>query len=86
VCGFNGERNMTEITLDCCNLQVDKKQTCAPVSQSGAAIPAWDIITVDQQGQCTSAGPSSLVWSRPTATVLVGLVGFLALAATAAAL
>jgi hypothetical protein len=43
------------ISLDCCNVQVDLKQTCGQVAnESGASIPFFDTIPVDKQGQCKS--------------------------------
>jgi hypothetical protein len=44
-----------KITIDCCNLKTDLKQTCGAVSaMSGAAVPLFDMVTAENMGMCTS--------------------------------
>jgi hypothetical protein len=63
-CASNNATNATEISINCCNLQTDLKQTCGPVSQdSGAAVPRWDEIPASQAGKCVSGVVASTSWS-----------------------
>ena len=54
--------NDTTIHINCCNVQIDKIQTCAPISANGATIQQFDYVPIGEEGQCTSgaaAGGSS---------------------------
>jgi hypothetical protein len=44
------------VALDCCNVQVDVKQTCGRVDNvSGVSIPFFDAVTPEKAGKCSSA-------------------------------
>jgi hypothetical protein len=60
------------ITIDCCNLQADLKQTCGTVS-AGAAVPLFDMVTPENMGMCTSGSTTlQFYWFTMMISVVVG--------------
>jgi hypothetical protein len=70
--GQNGTATAS-ISLNCCNVVTDLKQTCQPVQKTGATFPLWDEIPPDQKGQCSSASPIAWFTSCAGLTVYTGL-------------
>lgn len=62
-------QRMLKISLDCCNLQTDLKQTCNPIS-NGLALPWFDEIDDEEEGQCESVATQS--------TLAAGVFGLVA--------
>jgi hypothetical protein len=59
------------ITVDCCNLKTDLKQTCGTVS-AGAAIPLFDMVTPEKMGMCTSGSTTfRFYWFTTMLSVVV---------------
>lgn len=46
--------NKTYITVNCCNVLQDKKQTCGSISTNGATIQQFDYVRPGDEGQCKS--------------------------------
>jgi hypothetical protein len=44
--------NMSSITVNCCNVETDKVQTCGPVNENGATGTRFDFIAEEDQGKC----------------------------------
>lgn len=60
-------RTMLEISLDCCNLQPDLRQTCVAIND-GLALPWFD--PIEEEGQCVSA---AVAYDRVLLSAIVSL-------------
>jgi hypothetical protein len=56
LCNPPNTTNMAGVALDCCNVQVDVKQTCGRVDNiSGVSIPFYDAVAPGKAGKCSNA-------------------------------
>jgi hypothetical protein len=62
--GQNSTNATASISLNCCNVATDVKQTCQPIQENGEAFPLWDEIPPDQKGQCSAA--IAIAWFTST--------------------
>lgn len=45
--------NATHISINCCNVVTDKKQTCSSISENGATVAIFDFIEPGDEGKCS---------------------------------